>query len=95
MGKHQVGLNIIDTIFQTIFKFLEQSTREVQGEGLEIILPSNVFNIWTGREILIGFKKSGETDTLTEASNQIDEKYKRGEIQNEQHFSNALDKFDI
>ena len=36
---------------------------------------------------------TGNSDTLTEASNLIDELYKRGEIQNEQQYRNALNKF--
>ena len=36
---------------------------------------------------------SGHTDTLTEASNLIDELCKRGEIQNKQQYRNALNKF--
>ena len=43
--------------------------------------------------MLLGLKLSGHTDTLTEASNPIDELCKRGEIQNEQQYRNALDKF--
>ena len=35
------------------------------------------------------YAMSGHTDTLTDASNLIDELYKRGEIQNEQQFQNA------
>ena len=33
------------------------------------------------------------TDTLTKASNSIDDLNKRGEIQNEQHYRKAPDKF--
>ena len=36
---------------------------------------------------------SGHTDTLTEASNLFDEFYKRGEIENDHQYRNALDKF--
>ena len=35
---------------------------------------------------------SGQTDTLTEASNLFDEVYKRFEIQNEEQYKNAPDK---
>ena len=43
-------------------------------------------------QILLGLKLSRHTDTLTEASNLIDEIYKKGEIQTEQQYKNALNK---
>ena len=55
------------------------------GEGIQrIIIPSNIIDIYTRLEILLGLKLSGHSNTLTEASNLIDELYKRGEIQNKQ-----------
>ena len=64
------------------------------GQGIEkIIIPSNINDIYTRLEVLLGLKLSGHTDTLTEASNLIDELYKRGEIQNQQQYRNALNKF--
>ena len=36
---------------------------------------------------------SGHTDTITEASNLIDQLYKQGEIQNKQQYQNAPNKF--
>ena len=66
--------------------------RNLQGEGVKIIIPSDINDIYTRLEILLGLKLSGHTDTLTEASNLIDELYKRGEIQNEQQYRNALNK---
>ena len=66
------------------------------GEGIQkIIIPSNIIDIYTRLEILLGLKLSGHSNTLTEASNLIDELYKRGEIQNKQQYQNALDKFKI
>ena len=65
-----------------------------KGRGVEkIIIPSNIIDIYTRLEVLLGLKLSGLTDTLTEASNLIDELYKRGEIQNKQQYRNALNKF--
>ena len=55
---------------------------DLEGQGVKIIIPSNIFDIYTRLEILLGLKLSGHSDTLTEASNLIDELYKRGEIQN-------------
>ena len=66
---------------------------DLQGEGVKIIIPSNIINIYTRLEILLGLKLSGHTNTLTEESTLIDELYKRGEIQSEQQYRNAIDKF--
>ena len=66
---------------------------DLEGEGLRIIIPSNIIDIYTRLEVLLGIKLSGHTDTLTEASNLIDELYKRGEIQNKQQYRNAINKF--
>ena len=41
----------------------------------------------------MGLKLSGHTDTLTGTSNLIGELHNRGELQNEQLFRNAFDKF--
>ena len=65
----------------------------LQGEGVKIIIPSNTIDIYTRLQVLLGLKLSGHTDTLTEASNLMDELYKRGEIQNKQQNRNAMGKF--
>ena len=66
----------------------------LQGEGVKkTIIPSNIIDIYTRLEIILGLKLSGHTDTLAEGSDLIDELYKRGEIQNEQQYRNALDIF--
>ena len=67
---------------------------KLQGRGNEkIIISSSIIDIYTRLEVLLGLKLSGHADTLTEASNLIDELYKRGEIQNKQQHRNALNKF--
>ena len=67
---------------------------KLKGRGIEkIIIPSNIIDIYTRLKFLLGLKLSGHTNTLTEASNSIDEIYKRGEIQNKQQYRNALNKF--
>ena len=67
---------------------------KLKGRGIEkIIIPSNIIDIYTRREILLRLKLSGHTDTLTEGSNLIDELYKRGEIQNKQQYRNGPNKF--
>ena len=69
------------------------SDSDLEGQGVKIIIPSNIIDIYTRLEVLLGLKLSGHTDTLTEASNLIDELYKRGETQNKQEYQNALNKF--
>ena len=69
---------------------------KLQGNGIEkIIKPSNIIDIYTRLEVLLGFKISGHTDALTEASNLIDQFYKMGDIQNEQQYRNALNKISL
>ena len=66
---------------------------KLKAKGVEkIIIPSNIIDIYTRLEVLLGLKISGHTDTLTEASNLINELYKRGEIQNKQQYRNAINK---
>ena len=78
---------------KTFEEITDNSDSDLQGEGVKIIIPSNIIDIYTRLEILLGLKLSGHTDTLTEASNLIDEVYTLGEIQNKQQYRNALNKF--
>ena len=55
--------------------------------------PSNIIDIYTRLEIFSRLKLSGHTNTLREASNIIDELYKRGENQNKQKHRYALNQF--
>ena len=66
---------------------------DLEGQGVKIVIPSNIKDIYTRLEILLGLKLSGHIETLTEASNLIDELYKQGEIQNQSQYRNALNKF--
>ena len=67
---------------------------KLKGRGVEkIIIPSNIIDIYTRLEIILGLKLSGHSNTLTEASNLIDELYKIGEMRNKQQYRNALTKF--
>ena len=52
---------------------------DLQGEGVKIIIPSNIIDIDTRLEILLALSLSSHTDTLTKASYLIGELYKRGE----------------
>ena len=84
---------LVEEIQNGIFEENRDDSDDLQGEGLKIIIPSNIIDIYTRLEVLLGLPLSGHTDTLTEASNLIDELYKRGEIQNKQQYRNALNKF--
>ena len=84
---------LVEEIQNKTFEEIIDESGNLEGQGLKIIIPSNIIDIYTRLEILLGLKLSGHSDTLTEASNLIDELYKRGEIQNENQYRNALNKF--
>ena len=84
---------LVEEIQNRTFEEITDDSDDLQGEGVKIIIPSNIIDIYTRLEVLLGLKLSGHTDTLTEASNLIDDLYKRGEIQNKQQYRNALNKF--
>ena len=71
----------------------EVESDDLQGEGVKIIIPFNLRDIWTRLEEFLGWKLTGHTDTLTKTSNLIDELYERAEMQNQQDYRNAIDKF--
>ena len=76
-----------------VMRILNLDTK-LKCRGIEkIVFPSNLSDIYTRLEVLLGIKISGHTDTLTEASSLIDQLYKMGEIQNKQQYRNALIKF--
>ena len=56
---------------------------------MKIIKTSNLIDIWTGLKFLLGLKLNGHIDTLTKASNFIDDILEKGEKQNDQHYRNA------
>ena len=84
--------------FTRLFNSFENNKKEepdiLEGQRFEKISnPATITDNYTGLEILLVSKLSGHTDTLTQASNLIDELYKRSEIQNKQQYQNALDIF--
>ena len=82
--------NNLDTDVRTILNL----DTKLKSRGIEkFIIPSNINDIYTRLEVLLRLKLSGHTDTLSQAINLIDELYKRGEIQNEQQYRKALNKF--
>ena len=84
---------LVEEIQNKTFEEITDDSNDLQGEGVKIIIPSNIIEIYTRLEVLLGLKLSGHTDTLTEASALFDELYKRGEIQTKQQYRNALNKF--
>ena len=85
---------LVEEIENKTFEEITNDSDDLEGEGVyKIIIPNNIIDIYTRLEFLLGLKLSGHTDTLTEASNLIDELYKLGEIQNNQQYRNALNKF--
>ena len=84
---------LVDEIQKRTYEEITDDSDDLQAEGIKKIIPSNIIGIYTRLEILLGLKLSGHADTLTEASNLIDELYKRGEIRNKQQYRNALNKF--
>ena len=80
-------------LFKQFGNIKKEEPADLKGQGVKIVIPNNIIDIYTRLEVLLGLKLSGHTDTLTEASNLIDELYKRGEIQNKQQYRNALNKF--
>ena len=83
----------VDYIQKKTFDEIRIDSDDLQGDGVKIIIPSNIFDIYTRLEILLGLKLDSHTDTLTEASNLKDELYKSGEKQNEQQYRTAPNKF--
>ena len=66
---------------------------ELNGRRIEKnIIPFIIIDIYTRLEVLLGLRLSSHTDTLTEASNLVDEIYKRSKIQKERQYQNALKK---
>ena len=73
------------------FDEIIDSSDDLQREGIKNVIPSNIIDIYTRLEILLGLKLSGHTNTFTDASNLIDDLYKRSGIQNKRQYPNALD----
>ena len=64
---------LVEEIQNKIFDEITDDTDDLQGERVKIIIPSNIVDIYTRLQILLGLKLSGHTDTLTEDRNLIDE----------------------
>ena len=86
--------SLVEEIQNRTFEEITDNS-DLQGKRVKIIIQSNIIDIYTRLEVLLGLNFSDHTDILTEASNLIDELYRRGEIQNIQQYRNALNKFQI
>ena len=84
---------ILNLPFSLPVSEMETIDTDLSGDGVKIIIPSKIIDIWTRLEVLLGLKKSGHTDTLTKASSLNDELYKKVEIQTEQQYKKAVDRF--
>ena len=51
----------------------KEESDSLEGEEMEITILSNIIDIYNRLAVLLGLKLSDHTDTLTEASNLIDE----------------------
>ena len=77
---YQVPIKKIKNDFVDHVRRILNLNTKLDGRGIEkIIIPSNIIDIYTRLEFLLGLKLSGHTETLTEASNLIDQFYRMGE----------------
>ena len=99
VGNHGVGdektnqKKFFINLFKKFRNIRKEEPDKLQGQGVKIIIPSNIIDIYTRLEVSLRLKLSGRTDTLTEASASIEELYKRSEIQKKKQYRNALNKF--
>ena len=98
MNPQKIGLSIDDLpkkVAETESRMLsEDESNGLQGEGMKFFISSNTIDSYTRLEVLLGFSLSGHTETLAEVSNLIDEKYRKGEIQNKKQYREAVDNVD-
>ena len=70
---------LVDVNQNKTFDKITDDSDDIQGEGLKIIIPPDIIDIYTRLEVLLGLKLGAHNNTPTKASNLIDELYKRGE----------------
>ena len=85
------------TLLELVDEIQNKTSDEIdlEGQRIKIIIPSNIIDIYTRLEILLGLKLSGHTDNLSEASALIDQLYRMVELQNEQQYRDALKNFTL
>ena len=92
-GRYKYTKNNLDERVNKSLSRSIQNDSDLEGQGIEnIIIPSIIIDIYIRLEVLLGSKLSGHTDILTEASNLVDDLYKKGKIQNKQKNQKALNK---
>ena len=55
----------------------KSQSSKLKGKRMNIIVPNNIFDIWSQVKVLLVTKLSGHTNTLPEASSLIDDLEKR------------------
>ena len=86
--------NYLLSLPQIVNEESDEDSGGLQGQGNEkIFKPSNIINIWTKLEVLLGLKLTSNIDALTEASDLIDKSIKKDEMQNEWQYRSALNKY--
>ena len=58
---------LIEETHNSTFEEITDNSDDLQGERLKIVIPSNIMDIYTRLEILLGLKLSGQSDTLIES----------------------------
>ena len=86
-------LKLVDDIQNKTFEESIDDSKNLEGTIDKVIVPSNIIDIYTRLEIILGLELSCHTDTLKEDSNLIDELYKGGGKLIEQHYRNAPNHF--
>ena len=72
----------------------ESLESDLEGNGTKtIVVPSDSDEMWTRLKVLLGIKLAGHTDSVIEASQLLHALFKKGEIETEQQYRNAIDKF--
>ena len=85
--KKPIKRNFFTRLFKLSGNIKKEEPENLKGQGNEKFnIPSNIFDIYNRLEVLLGLKLRGHTDTITEASNLIDDLYKIGEIQNKRQY---------
>ena len=64
---------LVEKIQNKTFEEITDDSDELQGEGIKIVIPSNIIDIYNRLEVLLGLKLSSHSDTLTEASALMDQ----------------------
>ena len=68
---------LVEDIQNKAFDELIDNSDDLQGQGIPIIIPSNIFDTHTRLEFILGVNLSGHTKNLPGSSNLIDDLYKK------------------